>query len=314
MRWPRTIRPSAYARKSASDPAPVNAQSVSPGTIGAALADATTEFERCGVPEARANAELLLAHLLDADRGWLWVHRRDPLAHAVATHYADWVRRRAAREPLQHLTGVQEFYGRSFVADARALVPRPETEGLIDAVLSLALPRDARVAELGVGGGCIAVTLAVERPHFTIDALDLSQSALDLARENAQRFGVSSRIRLMPGDLAVPPAEWREAMHVVVSNPPYGRESEWPTLEPEVREHDPREAFVAGPSGLEAYRALASPAHDLLLAGGYLVLELGAGQANDVRGIVAGAGFSLREVRPDLNGIDRVLVACKDVA
>jgi release factor glutamine methyltransferase len=280
-------------------------------TVGDLLAGATEVLERSAVPEARANAELLLAQLLDTDRGWLFVHRAEILDEAAARRYESWVRRRASREPLKHVTGVQEFHGLSLRADRRALIPRPETEGLVDATLSLDLPVGARVADLGAGGGCISVALAVRRGDLEIDALERSGAALDLARENAELHGVTARIRFTEGDLGDPPAAWRGRMHCVVSNPPYGSESEWPLLQPEVRDHDPREAFVAGPTGLEAYQALARPVYALLRPSAHLVLELGFGQAADVSAIVTGAGFEVREIRPDFNGIERVLLAQK---
>jgi release factor glutamine methyltransferase len=283
----------------------------SPDTIGDALAEATASLRRAGVAEAHANAELLLAHLLDTDRGGLFVRRREKLEPAVATRYAGWVRRRAAREPLQHVTGTQEFYGLALGTDRRALVPRPETEGVVEAALGCDPPRGARVADLGTGTGCIAVALATARPDLVIDAVDLSAEALELARENAARHGVASSVHFEQGDFATPPAAWNGVMDLVVSNPPYVSEREWETLEPEVRDHDPRVALVAGPTGLEAYSALVPSSFVLLRPGGRLVLELGDRQAGGVRAIVEGAGFDAVEVRPDLRGIDRVLVATK---
>jgi release factor glutamine methyltransferase len=286
-------------------------RAASPGTVGEALARATSELRRAGVSEAGANAELLLAHLLDTDRGGLFVRRHDPLDAAVGVRYAGWVRRRASREPLQHVTGEQEFHGLMLKADRRALVPRPETEGLVEVALNLDLPDGARVADLGTGSGCIAIALAVERADLVIDALDRSSDALELARENAVRHDVAARVRFTRCDLATPPTAWRAVMHLVVSNPPYVTEPEWENLEPEVRDHDPRAALVAGPTGLEAYAALAPASFGLLRPGGRLVLELGDTQAGDVREIVTRAGFEVIAVRPDLRGIDRVLVAVK---
>jgi release factor glutamine methyltransferase len=280
-------------------------------TIGEALAAATATLREAGVAEARANAELLLGHLLQTDRGGLIVRRRDRLDSGVATRYAGWIRRRASREPLQHVTGVQEFFGLEIKTDGRALVPRPETEGLVEAARGLDLDRGARVADVGTGTGCIAVALAVARGDLVIDALDCSAEALDLARENASRHGVDSRIRFTRCDLAEPPATWRGAMHLVVSNPPYVSEPEWEGLEPEVRDHDPRIALVAGPTGLEVYAALAPVSFDLLRPGGNLVLEVGDDQARRVGEIVERSGFELAEVRRDLRGVDRVLVARK---
>jgi release factor glutamine methyltransferase len=279
--------------------------------IGDVLRAGAVRLERAGVAAARHDAELLLAHLLDTDRGGLFLRRADTLDAAVARTYSGWIRRRAAREPLQHVTRSQEFYGLSLLADGRALVPRPETEGLVQAALDLAPARDARVVDLGTGSGCIAVALAVQRPDLQIRALDRSPAALTQARENAARHAVEERIELFEGDLGRPPDSWHGTADLVVSNPPYVTEADWRDLEPEVREHDPREALVAGPTGLEAYRALAPAAFALLRAEGHLVLELGFGAARSVREIVSRAGFEVVEVRPDLRGIPRVLVAAR---
>ncbi len=280
-------------------------------TIGDALSAGTARLERAGVSAARHDAEQLLAQLLATDRGGLFLRRGETLDDKIARRYSGWIRRRAGREPLQHVTQVQEFYGLSLLADRRALVPRPETEGLVQAALRLAPASGARVVDLGTGSGCIVVALAVERPDLRFYALDRSPAALALARENAARHDVEARIEIVEGDLACPPDSWRGTVDLVVSNPPYVSEADWRALEPEVREHDPREALVAGPTGLEAYRALAPASFALLRPAGHLVLELGDRQAESVRAILARAGFDVLEVRPDLRGIPRVLVAVK---
>lgn len=238
------------------------------------------------------------------------MRRDERLTAEKARRFDAWIARRAAREPAQHIVGLVEFHGLVFRCDRRALVPRPETEGLLDAVLGLdGLAPRARVADLGTGAGSIAVTLAVRRPGLALHALDVSPAALELAAENARVHGVAQRVEIALGDLARPPRAWLGTMDVVVSNPPYVSESEWRTLEPEVRDHDPREALVAGPTGLEAYVALAPAARALLRAEGWLVLELGYGQADRVVAIVGDAGFSIVSIAGDLQGIPRVLIA-----
>jgi release factor glutamine methyltransferase len=181
--------------------------------------------------------------------------------------------------------------------------------GLVDAAIELARGRAARLADLGTGSGCIAIALAVRLPDARLYALDRSAAALDLARLNAHAHGVAGRIELCQADLGAPPADWHGAMDVVVSNPPYVAEADWRGLEPEVRDFDPREALVPGPTGLEAYAPLARAARLVLRPGGALVAELGYGQAQAVSRIVAEAGLALDEVRPDLSGIPRVLIA-----
>ena len=277
--------------------------------------DAATERLRdAGVEDPRRNAELLLADLLGVDAGGLFLRRGTAMDPNLARRYAGWIERRAHREPFQHITGRQEFYGLSFRVDRRALIPRPETEGLVDAVLNLSLPDHGRVVDLGTGSGCIAVALAVSRSDLGVCALDRSDEALVLARSNARALGVERRIEFRRGDLADPPSEWRGSIHAVVCNPPYVSEAEWAELEPEVRDHDPREALVPGPTGLEAYRQLAPAAFALLCDGGSLVLELGAGQAAEVTELSQAAGFRKMAIHPDLNGIERVLVAEKPAA
>jgi len=263
------------------------------------------------VPDARHDAELLLAHLLECDRGAMLVRRDEPLEPAVAERYERWITRRATREPLQHILGTQEFHGLEFEVDGRVLIPRPETEALVDAVLELDLRRGARVADLGTGSGCIIVALGVQRPDFELVALDCSAEALQVARRNAERHGLAGRIELVQGDLAHPPASWRATLDALVSNPPYVPEEAWHGLQREVRDHDPRVALVGGAGGLEAYAALAPVAMQLLKHGGWLALELGFGQATEIRTLVDDAGLTAVAVLPDLRGIPRVLVARK---
>jgi release factor glutamine methyltransferase len=233
----------------------------------------------------------------------------EALPPGVLTRYGALVERRERREPLQHLTGSQEFYGLELAVDRRALIPRPETEGLVDAVLGETLPHEARVLDIGTGSGCIAIALAVARADLVLVAVDRSAQALELARENASRHGVGHRIEFQRLGVEDLPGPWPGGFDAVVSNPPYVSEAEWGGLEPEVREYEPREALVAGASGLEAYRCLAPVSLGLLRPDGRLVVELGYGQAEAVRQIVASAGLLVIRLLRDLRGIDRVLVA-----
>lgn len=279
------------------------------GSVAQTLGAAASRLERAGVSAPRRDAELLLARLLDSDPGGLIVRRTDDLDPVVAARFDEWIARRETRVPLQHVTGNQEFYGLTFRVDRRALVPRPETEGLVDAALAIDGLDTARVADLGTGGGCIAVTLAVRRGRLRLHALDRSAPAIELARENARDHGVRERIEFVVSDFAAAPADWNGRLDLVLSNPPYVGEAEWRTLEPEVRLHDPREALVPGPSGLEAYGSLLPAAARLLRPGGTLILELGYGQAAKVEEIVRTQPFEAIGVRPDLRGVPRVLVA-----
>lgn len=251
-----------------------------------------------------------MAWALRTDRGGVAARLRDPLGDGASARFARFLESRERRVPLQHVTGFQEFRGLRIAVDPRVLVPRPETEEVVEAALGF-LPEDAEgpVADLGTGSGCIAVALAVERPRLRVLALDRSAEAVEVARSNAERHGTSDRIELSVGDFAAPPPSWRSRVTLVVSNPPYVSRAEWEGLAPEVREHEPRAALVPGETGHEAYAALAPAALDLLVPGGVLVLELGWKSAAAAAESVARAGFRGIEIRPDLAGIARILVA-----
>jgi release factor glutamine methyltransferase len=227
----------------------------------------------------------------------------------MAARFERWIARREKREPAQHITGTQGFYGLDFRVDRRVLIPRPETEGVVEAALALDLAPGARVVDLGTGSGCLAITLAVRRPDLSVDALDRSREALEVARDNAVRHGVSTRLRFTEASFDAPPAAWSGQIDLVVSNPPYVSQDEWETLQPEVRDHDPHQALVSGPTGLEAYVRLVPAARELLGHGGDLILELGHGQKSAVTDIVIAAGFRDIRVRDDFQQIPRILIA-----
>jgi release factor glutamine methyltransferase len=260
---------------------------------------------------ARIEAQRLLAWVLETDRGGVLARRPDTMSAEAAARFEDLLRRRERREPPQHLTGDEEFLGLRFAVDRRVLIPRPETEGVVEAALALDLEVGAHVLDVGTGSGCIAVTLAVRRPGWSIHAIDLSDDALDVARANARSHGVDSRIRFSRADQAVLPGDFTGMFDLLISNPPYVSEDEWFSLAPEVRDHEPKSALVPGPTGLEAYHALAPEAHRVLHPGGYLVLELGHQSAPGAREAVVAAGFTKIRIDPDLRQIPRTLVAQK---
>ncbi len=280
-------------------------------TLGSMLDDAIARLEHAGVPGARREAEALLAHVLGRDRGVVVARRRDPMPPEAAEAFEALLLRRERREPFQYLTGEQEFFGLSFLVDSRVLVPRPETEGVVEAALALPPPKGGRVADLGTGSGCIAIAVAVARPDLEVLAVDASIDALDVARENAARLGAAERIDLLLADFASLPASRDGSFDAVLSNPPYVAEEEWEGLSPEVRDHEPRIALVPGATGLEAYGAVARAAARLLRPGGALVVELGFKREAGACAAVEGAGFRDLRVLPDLRGIPRVLVATR---
>lgn len=259
---------------------------------------------------ARLDAEALLRHLLGCDRVYLLTHREKVLSAEGAVRYYALVDRRLAGEPIQYITGETEFYGLPFRVTRDVLIPRPETEHLVEKVLELAVGMAApRIVDVGTGSGAIAVALAEKLPQATITAIDISSAALSLARENAARNGVASRIRFVEGDLLGPVAQ--EQFDVVVSNPPYVSLMDRDSLSVEVRDYEPALALFAEEDGLAVYRRLIPAALDVLVPGGFIALEIGYGQQVAIRALLAEAGFIEVGFANDLQGIPRVAYATR---
>ena len=271
------------------------------------LARAEAELAAGPHPErARRDAEALLLHLVGKNRAWLVTHLDDNFAGCTAIGYAGMLKRRLAGEPIQYITGETEFYGLSFRVTSAVLIPRPETEHLVEAVLSLAADFPApRIVDIGTGSGAIAVALAHKLPQAIVTAIDLFTDALAVARENAVRNSVS--IRFLQGDLLAAVAG--ESFDFIVSNPPYVPDSDRESLSVEVRDYEPAQALFAGDDGLDVYRRLIPQAFAALAPGGYLALEIGYGQQDSVPALLAGSGFAQIETTPDLQGIPRVVTA-----
>jgi release factor glutamine methyltransferase len=262
-----------------------------------------------GVPDAAFQAELLLRHALGWDRTALTARGRDPLAPEVEARFFALVAERARRRPLQHLTGTQSFWRHEFVVGPDVLIPRPETELLVEAALELLRGREAPVVvDVGTGSGCIALSLAAERPDATVHAVDASPAALLVAAENASRLDLASRLRLYEGDLLGPLAHLPRRVDLVVSNPPYVDPADLPSLEPEVRDHEPRQALLAPDPPYGIYRRLAVQARVALRDGSWLAVEVGRGMASKVAATLVAAGFEPPETLRDLQGIDRVVI------
>ena len=257
---------------------------------------------------ARLDVETLLLHLIGRNRAWLLAHLDDEFGGCKSIGYAQLIERRLAGEPIQYITGECEFYGLPFRVNRDVLIPRPETEHLVERVLELAAEFERpRIVDVGTGSGAIAVALAYELSAAQVTAVDLSKAALGLAQENAERNGVVERMRLLEGDLLLSVAG--ERFEFVVSNPPYVAESDRDTLALEVRDFEPGMALFAGADGLNIYRRLSPLAYEALVPGGYVLFEIGFGQADAVAGILAAAGFSDIQFTKDLQGIDRVVSA-----
>lgn len=272
--------------------------------IGSFVLHGTARLNSGPHPErARADAELLLIHLLGKDKAWLMAHRDEELAPAKAVLYTQLLERRREGEPVQYITGETEFYGLTFRVTRDVLIPRPETEHLVERAVELATGLHApRIVDVGTGSGCIAVALAHKLPHASVTAIDISVAALTVAEENAQRNGVA--IRFLQGDLLAPVAG--ELFDLVVSNPPYVSIADRASLSVEVRDFEPATALFAGDDGLEVYRSLIPAAFDALNPGGFVVLEIGYGQSPAIAELLARSGFAQIEFIPDLQGIPRV--------
>jgi release factor glutamine methyltransferase len=255
---------------------------------------------------ARMDAETLLLHLIGKNRAWLLTHLDEDFGGCKSIGYVQLIGRRLAGEPIQYITGECEFYGMSFCVNRHVLIPRPETEHVVEKISDLVpLFAKPRIVDVGTGSGAIAISVAHEWPRAKVTAIDLSTEALDVATANAKRLGFAQRVRFLQGDLLAPVSG--EKFEIVVSNPPYVAETDRDKLAVEVREYEPSQALFAGSEGLALYRRLIPQARDVLAAGGYLVLEIGLGQSQAVVALMQEAGFVQIEAIPDLQGIDRVL-------
>jgi release factor glutamine methyltransferase len=258
-----------------------------------------------GVENPRLNAEHLLAHALGLKRMELYLQFDRPLTETERAPLRDLVKRRGTREPLQHVLGTAEFHGRTFACDKRALVPRPETEQLVELAVELAKAQTApTLLDIGTGSGVIALTLALEIPSATIHATDLSPDALALTAENAARHALTDRVTFHQADL-LPPGDTK--FDLIIAILPYIPADEIAALSPEVR-HDPHTALDGGPDGLDLNRRLIETAPDRLAPGGALLLEIGLGQADAVNTLLSARKFRDISVRPDYQNIPRFAV------
>jgi release factor glutamine methyltransferase len=288
--------------------AAVSAASTPPiWTIETVLRWATDDFRSRGIESPRLDAELLLGKALSSTRIELIMDAKRTLEAPELGAFRELVKRRRAREPVAYILGAREFYGRTFRVDRRVLVPRPDTETLVDVGLdrSRALSMSMRALDLCTGSGCVAITLARERPTSLVFATDLSEDALAVAKENAMRLGAYN-VAFRAGDLfdAVDAAL---RFDLVTANPPYIAEEELPSLEPEVREHEPRLALVASDGGLALVKRIVEKAAGHLVPGGVLAIEVGFGMAPAAVTLLAGAGFVDVDVRRDYGRVERVV-------
>ncbi len=266
---------------------------------------------RAGIKDARREATSLLADLLGTDRAHLVAHSEDLLNDSHAKFFQSCIERRANGEPQQYITGHQEFYKLDFEVTPDVLIPRPETEAIVEIGLEL-LKTDAapRIADIGTGSGCIAISILKERSDARAVATDMSAAALAVAARNAGRYGVIDRLDLIQADL-LDGLSARTQFVLIASNPPYIPDSDWESLPREVRDYEPAKALVAGTDGLNDIRRLLSDAPCFLRAGGHLVFEIGFGQDAAVKEAMDHRMWQLLEIRRDLQEIPRTVVVRK---
>lgn len=277
-------------------------------TIARVLTWATGDFASRGLPSPRLDAEVLLAHVLGVDRMRLILDAPRPLTAEELRVYRDAIQRRRRAEPVAYIVGEREFYGLGFHVDARVLVPRPDTETLVDVALKRTRARDqyGHGLDLCTGSGCVAIALAKTRPGWKWSAVDISEDALAVARLNARRHNVLHGLAFLQSDLFAQVNSAR-GFDLITANPPYIPTAELPTLAPDIHQHEPKLALLGGEDGLDIVRRLVSQASRHLNAGGVLALEIGYGQAAAVVELLQAAGFLGVETMRDYGGIERVV-------
>ena len=269
----------------------------------------TTEFfEKRGVESSRLDAELLIGHALGLKRMQLYIQFERPLTEPELEKIRPLVKRRGAREPLQYILGETDFSGVKLKVDPRALIPRPETERLIEVAAAALKVPPARILDLGTGSGAIALALAKLYPGAKVTAVDRSDAALALARENAVACGLADRVAFVQGDwfAGLPPSE---TFHLIIANPPYLSDEEMREAQPEVRDHEPAMALSAGPDGAAALERIVAGAPQFLETEGLLACETGIAHHARLQEMAAKAGFARTESLRDLTGRDRYLLA-----
>lgn len=287
-------------------------QSAGQVTVGEVITEARQMLEQAGIESAGQEAFWIVEHALRAPAHHVIADRDRLLSHAELLAARGLIMRRVGREPLQYILGTQDFCGLEFAVNQAVLIPRPETELLVEYVAQrIPVEQQATIIDVCTGSGCIAVSIAQLRPHARVIATDLSSPSLDVARQNATRHAVCERITWLEGDLlgALVRQRLEGTIDVIVSNPPYIAEDDWAILQPEVRLFEPRGALVAGPQGTELHERLLQEAGQYLCPGGVLIMEIGAGQARAIRRIVERIpGYRFHRLVYDAAGLERIVI------
>jgi release factor glutamine methyltransferase len=281
-------------------------------TIAEAITEGASRFQSSGVSEERRAAGALLGHALNIDRTSLLTRSDEQIDEARYDAYLRLIDRRAAGEPFQYITGRQEFYGLDFIVNPAVLIPRPETEFLVERVIQLARECEETaplIVDIGAGSGCIAVTIALNLPNAKVIATDISSAALEVAKKNAELHG--ARIQFVEGDLLEPLARLglENAVDFLASNPPYIEESGSETIQREVRDWEPRAALFGGADGMDFYRRLFAEGLNFVKPGGYFVCEIGYNQLDRIIRLINDSGWEMVDATRDLQGIPRTITA-----
>jgi release factor glutamine methyltransferase len=291
-----------------NSPANQSASSSEGWTVQRILEWTATFLKQKGVESPRLEAELLLAHARKCPRIRLYTDFTELLTDGERAIMRELVQRRAKREPLAYIVGTREFYGRSFEVGAGVLVPRPETETLVDVCLER-IPKEAdrEILEVGFGSGCICITIARQRPLCSVVATDISAAAMEIASKNVEKHGVSKDVSLLSGDVLDPVKDHGRRFDGLVSNPPYIRDGERAGLEPEVALHEPEDALFSGADGLNVVRKIVQQAPAVLKPGAFIAMELDPSQCEQVAAMLKTSGFTDVAIRRDLSGNERVV-------
>jgi release factor glutamine methyltransferase len=284
-------------------------------SISEALRRGAAVLDQNGIGDARREAGALLSHVIAKDRTFLISHADDVIGASEQERFAAAIERRAGGEPAQYITGTQDFYGRAFRVTPAVLIPRPETELLVEAALQV-INAEARICDVGTGSGCVAITVVCERDDARAVALDVSEAALEVARENAVSHGVSGRVQFVLSDCfsalsALHESAAPQLFDLIVSNPPYVAAHMLPGLQREVRDHEPQLALSPGEDGLSVIRRLLEESPNYLRSGGHLIMEIGFDQGEAVRHLVDENVWNFQDILPDLQCIPRIVVVQK---
>lgn len=280
-------------------------------TINDALCTASEQFAEAGIDTPALDARVILSHVMGKGRTYLMAHSEDILTCDQKSRFESCVKRRAKREPVAYITNTKQFYAHDFYVDETVLIPRPETELLVETTLKKLPIRPSTVCEIGAGSGAVSTTIALANPSVHIIATDISAAALKVAAKNMEMHNVSDRVELRHGDNTSPLSDYEGRLDAIITNPPYIPSAGIPALQPEVAEYEPKGALDGGKDGLDFYRLFIPESIKYLSRGGFIAMEMGKGQHVEIEKLCNLAGFIDIKIKKDLAGIERAITAQK---